>query len=217
MLLPDFDFEPFLEVQVLHGFSKEQSTLPTAITRQFPSSPGNCLENLPGYAHHYVVASSTGERARAQGKLDSLSSICFVEMMRGPLLRLSNMLNILHFGFDETKSNAEIAFIGRHIQKLRRYLTHSFGSETMMIILFAFRDSYSEDRPNSHQENLYFEAVSMQQCTVYRSMRQKFPGSLKDSLFSVTRSRGTFHNIKQYFNDYYRDLLPTTQLCIWAF
>ena len=44
-----FDFERFLGLQVLYNFPKPRSTLPIAITNQFPSIPGYRLENLPGY------------------------------------------------------------------------------------------------------------------------------------------------------------------------
>ena len=44
-----FDYERFLGLQVLYDFPKPQSTIPIAITGQFPSIPGFRLENVPGY------------------------------------------------------------------------------------------------------------------------------------------------------------------------
>ena len=44
-----FEFQNFLGLQAIYNFPKERSTLPAAITRQFPSDSDCDLENVPGY------------------------------------------------------------------------------------------------------------------------------------------------------------------------
>ena len=44
-----FEYENFLGLQVPYKFPQEGTTLPAAITRQFPSDSDNHLEDLPGF------------------------------------------------------------------------------------------------------------------------------------------------------------------------
>ena len=57
-----FDFINFLGLQVLYDFPNEKSRLPHAITKQFPSSPGNLLESLPGYETYLDEIEKAGEQ-----------------------------------------------------------------------------------------------------------------------------------------------------------
>ena len=44
-----FEYQHFLGLQAIYNFPKKGSTLPAAITSQFPSDSGCDLENVPGY------------------------------------------------------------------------------------------------------------------------------------------------------------------------